>query len=69
MHYLPDTDEQDALTEIYWPDDFKTVVRQELREAFSRKMDSPAFAAFIAVTTANFSVMFTGSWRPLSTRW
>ncbi len=41
MHYLPDTDEQDALTEIYWPDDFKTVVRQELREAFSRKMDSP----------------------------
>jgi hypothetical protein len=38
MHYLPDTDEQDALSEKYWPDEFKAVIRQELQDALSGRL-------------------------------
>jgi hypothetical protein len=38
MHYLPDTDEQDALSEKYWPDEFKAVIRQELQDALSKRL-------------------------------
>lgn len=38
MHYLPDTDEQDAATERYWPDDFKQVIREKVGQAVKLKM-------------------------------
>jgi len=33
MHYLPDTNDQDAIAERYWPDAFKSVIRSELGSA------------------------------------
>ena len=38
MHYLPDTDEQDAAAERYWPDDFKQVIREEVGRAVRLKL-------------------------------
>ena len=38
MHYLPNTDEQDAAAEHYWPDDFKQVIRQEVGQAIRLKL-------------------------------
>jgi hypothetical protein len=35
MHYLPDTNDQDAVQERYWPDGFKQVIRNELSRALS----------------------------------
>ncbi|MDD5311832.1 MAG: hypothetical protein PHO26_02200 [Dehalococcoidia bacterium] len=35
MHYLPDTDDQDAIAERYWPDGFKGVIRNGLSRALS----------------------------------
>jgi hypothetical protein len=46
MHYLPNTDEQDALTEKYWPDEYKQVIRQELQNALFKKMKSPGLSRF-----------------------
>lgn len=33
MHFLPDTEDEDAAAERYWPDSFKQVVRNEVRRA------------------------------------
>lgn len=46
MHYLTDTDEQDAISEKYWPDEFKQVIRQELQNALSKKMKSRSLSCF-----------------------
>jgi hypothetical protein len=37
MHYLPDTEEQDAAAECYWPDGFKEVIREEVGRAIRLK--------------------------------
>ena len=33
MHYLPDTSDEDAASERYWPDGFKQVIREEVGQA------------------------------------
>jgi hypothetical protein len=33
MHYLPDTGDEDAIQERYWPDDYKLTIRREVRDA------------------------------------
>jgi hypothetical protein len=33
MHYLPDTDDEDAIRERYWPDGYKLAIRSEVRDA------------------------------------
>ena len=38
MHYLPDTTEQDAATERYWPDAFKQVIRERVGQAVKLKL-------------------------------
>jgi len=38
MHYLPDTEEQDAAAERYWPDGFKQVIREEVGRAIRIKL-------------------------------
>jgi hypothetical protein len=38
MHYLPDTEEQDAAAERYWPDGFKQVIREEVGRAIRLKL-------------------------------
>jgi hypothetical protein len=38
MHYLPDTEEQDAAAERYWPDGFKQVIRDEVGRAVKLKL-------------------------------
>ena len=38
MHYLPDTEEQDAAAEHYWPDDFKQVIREKVGQAVKLKL-------------------------------
>jgi len=38
MHYLPDTEEQDAAAERYWPDGFKQVIRDEVGRAIRLKL-------------------------------
>ena len=32
MHYLPDTDDEDAIQERYWPDGYKLTIRKEIRD-------------------------------------
>jgi len=39
MHYLPDTEDEDAAAERYWPDSFKEVIRRELRPAINGKLN------------------------------
>ena len=38
MHYLPDTEEQDAAAERYWPDGYKQVIRDEVGQAVKLKL-------------------------------
>lgn len=38
MHYLPNTDEQDAAAERCWPDNFKKVIRDEIGRAIRLKL-------------------------------
>jgi hypothetical protein len=38
MHYLPDTDEQDAAAERYWPDDFKQVIQEKVGRSVKLKL-------------------------------
>jgi hypothetical protein len=38
MHYLPDTEEQDAAAERYWPDSFKQVIRDEVGQSVKLKL-------------------------------
>ena len=33
MHFLPDTDDEDAAAESYWPDSFKQVIQKEVSQA------------------------------------
>jgi len=33
MHFLPDTEEADAVAERYWPDSFKQVIQKDVRQA------------------------------------
>ena len=41
MHYLPDTNDEESLQERYWPDSFKQVIREVVREGLdSRLKDS-----------------------------
>jgi len=37
MHYLPDTNDEDAIQERYWPDNFKLVIRNEIKLTASFK--------------------------------
>jgi hypothetical protein len=46
MHYMRDTNDQDALEEKYWPDEFKRVIRKELRNALSKEMPSRSLSRF-----------------------
>jgi len=39
MHFLPDTEEEDAAAERYWPDGFKQVIQKEVRRAIRAKLD------------------------------
>ena len=39
MHFLPDTEEADAVAERYWPDSFKQVIQKELRQALGIKLN------------------------------
>lgn len=32
MHYLPDTGDEDAVQERYWPDGYKLIIRKEVRD-------------------------------------
>ncbi len=32
MHFLPDTEEADAVAERYWPDSFKQVIQKDIRQ-------------------------------------
>ena len=38
MHYLPDTDEQDAAAERYWPDAFKQVIREKVGQTLKLRL-------------------------------
>ena len=38
MHYLPDTEEQDAAAERYWPGAFKQVIREKVGQAVKAKL-------------------------------
>ncbi|MCK9275747.1 MAG: hypothetical protein M0P57_11735 [Syntrophales bacterium] len=46
MHYLQDTDEQDALTEKFWPDEFKQTIRNEVQNALTKKMKPKSLSCF-----------------------
>lgn len=39
MHFLPDTDSEDAAAERYWPDGFKEVVRDEVGRVIRGKLN------------------------------
>lgn len=39
MHFLPDTDNADAIAERYWPDSFKQAVSDEIRSAVRRNLN------------------------------
>jgi hypothetical protein len=43
MHFLPDTDDEDAAAERPWPDNFKKVIRNELPAAFHTAIDEASF--------------------------
>jgi hypothetical protein len=42
MHYLPDTNDEDAVQERYWPDSYKLVIRREVRSAISPALNTKA---------------------------
>jgi hypothetical protein len=42
MHYLPDTNDEDAVQERYWPDSYKPVIRREVHKAISQALDAKA---------------------------
>jgi len=39
MHFLPDTEEADAVAERYWPDSFKQVIQKDVRQAIGIKLN------------------------------
>jgi hypothetical protein len=39
MHYLPDTSDEDAASERYWPDGFKQVIREEVGRAIRPELN------------------------------
>ncbi len=39
MHFLPDTEDEDAAAERYWPDSFKQVVQKEVRRAIRARLN------------------------------
>jgi hypothetical protein len=39
MHFLPDTNEEDARGESYWPDGFKQVIREEVGQAIRAELN------------------------------
>ena len=39
MHFLPDTEAEDAAAERYWPDGFKQLVQKEVGRAIRAKLD------------------------------
>lgn len=40
MHYLPDTNDEDAVAERYWPDGYKSVLRKEGIRVFASKLNA-----------------------------
>jgi hypothetical protein len=39
MHFLPDTEDEDAAAERYWPDSFKQVIQREVHRAIGTKLN------------------------------
>lgn len=39
MHFLPDTEEADAVAERYWPDSFKQVIQKEVQQAIGIELN------------------------------
>ena len=39
MHFLPNTEDEDAAAEVYWPEDFKQVIRTGLRQVLAAKLN------------------------------
>ena len=39
MHFLPDTGDEDAASERYWPDGYKQVIRQEVGQAIRPQLN------------------------------
>ncbi len=39
MHFMPDTEDEDAAAEAFWPEGYKQVIREDLRRAVAGKLD------------------------------
>lgn len=39
MHYIPDTEEEDSAAETFWPEGYKQVIREDVRQAVSDRLN------------------------------
>lgn len=39
MHYMPDTEDADSAAEIFWPEGFKQVIRQDVRQLIGTQLE------------------------------
>ncbi len=56
MHFLPDTGDEDAARERYWPDGFKRVIREEVGQAARVELNGQTFGR---VYVNKFSVQYS----------
>ncbi len=39
MHFMPDTEDEDAAAETFWPEGYKQVIREDVRRAIAGQLD------------------------------
>jgi hypothetical protein len=62
MHFLPDTLEEDAAGERYWPDGFKQVIREEIPRALYSNFNEQSLGQ---IYKGKFSAKFRGKYPDL----
>ena len=40
MHFMPDTEDEDSAAEAFWPEDYKQVIREDVRAAIAAQLSS-----------------------------
>jgi hypothetical protein len=40
MHFMPDTEDEDSAAETFWPEGYKQVIREDLRQAVARELEA-----------------------------
>ena len=39
MHYMPDTEDEDSAAETFWPEGYKQVIREDVRQAVGTQLN------------------------------